>query len=119
MPKKYSIILHIFIFEKEQLDKLGLIEEIVPRYRSGYFNHIFSSPVGYSSGYYSYKWSEVLDADAFQAFMETSIFDQDTAKKYRHMLSQGGSKDAMELYVEFRGQEPGIDPLLDKLGINK
>ncbi len=107
-------------FEKEQMDKLGLIAEIVPRYRSGYFNHIFSSPVGYSSGYYSYKWSEVLDADAFQAFKDAgSIFDQETAKKYRHMLSQGGSKEGMELYVEFRGAEPEIDPLLVKLGIKK
>lgn len=106
------------LFEKEQMDKLGLIEEIVPRYRSGYFNHIFSDPVGYSSGYYSYKWSEVLDADAFQAFKEAgSIFDPATAKKFRHMLSQGGSKEGMELYVEFRGSEPEIDPLLVKLGI--
>ncbi len=108
------------VFEKEQMDKLGLIAEIVPRYRSGYFNHIFSDPVGYSSGYYSYKWSEVLDADAFQAFKEAgSIFDPATAKKYRHMLSQGGSKEGMELYVEFRGSEPEIDPLLVKLGIKK
>jgi len=105
-------------FEKDQMEKLGLISEIVPRYRSGYFNHIFSDPVGYSSGYYSYKWSEVLDADAFQAFKDAgSIFDQETAKKYRHMLSQGGSKDGMQLYVEFRGHEPAIDPLLVKLGI--
>ena len=107
-------------FEKEQMDKLGLIAEIVPRYRSGYFNHIFSSPVGYSSGYYSYKWSEVLDADAFQAFKEAgSIFDPATALKYRHMLSQGGSKEGMESYVEFRGAVPEIDPLLVKLGIKK
>ncbi len=105
-------------FETSEMDKLGLIEEIVPRYRSGYFNHIFSSPVGYSSGYYSYKWSEVLDADAFEAFKEAgSIFDAETAKKYRNMLSQGGSKEGMELYVEFRGKEPAIDPLLVKLGI--
>jgi peptidyl-dipeptidase Dcp len=96
-----------------------LIKEILPRYRSGYFNHIFSSPVGYSSGYYSYKWSEVLDADAFQAFKDAgSIFDQETAKKYRKMLSDGGSKDGMELYKEFRGKEPQIEPLLKKLGIN-
>ncbi|AOW20649.1 M3 family metallopeptidase [Urechidicola croceus] len=105
-------------FEKEQMDKLGLIPEIIPRYRSGYFNHIFSSPVGYSSGYYSYKWSEVLDADAFAAFKEAgSIFDQETAKKYRKMLSLGGSKEGMELYKGFRGKEPSIDPLLVKLGI--
>ncbi|PHR69871.1 MAG: peptidase M3 [Lutibacter sp.] len=107
-------------FETDKMNELGLIDEILPRYRSGYFNHIFSSPVGYSSGYYSYKWSEVLDADAFQAFKDAgSIFDQETAKKYRNMLSQGGSKDGMELYKEFRGAEPKIEPLLVKLGIKK
>ena len=107
-------------FEEEKMKELGLIKEILPRYRSGYFNHIFSSPVGYSSGYYSYKWSEVLDADAFQAFKDAgSIFDQETAKKYRKMLSDGGSKDGMQLYKEFRGKEPQIEPLLVKLGINK
>jgi peptidyl-dipeptidase Dcp len=106
-------------FEAEKMKELGLIKEILPRYRSGYFNHIFSSPVGYSSGYYSYKWSEVLDADAFQVFKDAgSIFDQETAKKYRKMLSDGGSKDGMELYKEFRGKEPQIEPLLKKLGIN-
>ncbi len=105
-------------FEAKKMKELGLIKEILPRYRSTYFNHIFSNPVGYSSGYYSYKWSEVLDADAFQAFKDAgSIFDQETAKKYRNMLSQGGSKDGMELYKEFRGAEPSIDPLLEKLGI--
>lgn len=107
-------------FESDKMKELGLIEEIIPRYRSGYFNHIFSSPVGYSSGYYSYKWSEVLDADAFQAFKDAgSIFDQETAKRYRKMLSDGGSKDGMELYKEFRGKEPQIEPLLVKLGIKK
>tara|TARA_B110000091_G_scaffold95776_1_gene104351 strand:+ start:811 stop:2940 length:2130 start_codon:yes stop_codon:yes gene_type:complete len=107
-------------FEAEKMKELGLIKEILPRYRSGYFNHIFSSPVGYSSGYYSYKWSEVLDADAFQAFKDAgSIFDQETAKRYRKMLSDGGSKDGMQLYKEFRGKEPQIDPLLVKLGIKK
>ncbi len=107
-------------FEADKMKQLGLIEEIIPRYRSGYFNHIFSSPVGYSSGYYSYKWSEVLDADAFQAFKDAgSIFDAETAKRYRKMLSDGGSKDGMELYKEFRGKEPQIEPLLVKLGIKK
>ena len=101
-------------FEIDEMSKIGLIREIIPRYRSTYFSHIFSG--GYSSGYYSYLWSEVLDADAFQAFKETSIFDQETAKKYRYMLSQGGTKPGMELYVEFRGREPEIDPLLKKLG---
>ena len=102
-------------FEKEAMKQIGLIEEIIPRYRSTYFAHIFSG--GYSSGYYSYLWSEVLDADAFKAFKETGdIFDQTTAAKYRKMLSQGGSKSGMELYKEFRGAAPEIEPLLIKKG---
>jgi peptidyl-dipeptidase Dcp len=103
-------------FEIDEMKRIGLIDEIIPRYRSTYFNHVFGGDPSYSSGYYSYLWSEVLDADAFQAFKETSIFDQETAKKYRYMLSQGGTKPGMELYVEFRGREPEIDPLLKKLG---
>lgn len=103
-------------FEIAQMGKIGLIEEIIPRYRSTYFNHVFGGDPSYSSGYYSYLWSAVLDADAFQAFMETSVFDQETAKRYRHMLSQGGTRPGMDLYVEFRGREPKIDPLLRKRG---
>ena len=106
-------------FEKEQLDNLGLIPEIVVRYRSTYFTHIFRDPVGYSSGYYSYIWSGVLDADAFEAFKETSLFDQATAKAYRdNILSKGGTEDAMELYKKFRGREPIIEPLLKRRGLN-
>lgn len=107
-------------FEKEAMTELGLIDEIIPRYRSTYFGHIFSSPVGYSSGYYSYLWSEVLDADAFQAFKATgNIFDPATAKRYRKMLSMGGSQPGMELYKGFRGAEPEIEPLLKKKGFVK
>ncbi len=104
-------------FEKKEMDRLGLIKEIIPRYRSTYFSHIFAG--GYSSGYYSYLWSEVLDADAFEAFKETgNIFDPELAKKYRIMLSQGGTKNGMDLYIEFRGQEPNIDALIQKRGLN-
>ncbi len=104
-------------FEKEAMDQLGLIDEIIPRYRSTYFAHIFSG--GYSSGYYSYLWSQVLDADAFQAFKDAgNIFDPETAKRYRKMLSQGGSKPGMDLYKEFRGHEPSIVPLLKKKGFS-
>ncbi|MEN8248805.1 MAG: M3 family metallopeptidase [Bacteroidota bacterium] len=105
-------------FEDEEMSRIGLIEEIIPRYRSPYFNHVFGGDPSYSSGYYSYLWSEVLDADAFQAFKETSIFDQETAKKYRKVLSQGGTKPGMELYVEFRGREPEIGALLKKRGLD-
>ena len=103
------------LFEIEEMERIGLIPEIIPRYRSTYFSHIFSG--GYSAGYYSYLWSEVLDADAFQAFIETSIFDQETAQRYRNMLSQGGTRPGMELYIEFRGREPEITPLLEKRGL--
>lgn len=105
------------VFEKQVIDELGLIPEIAPRYRSTYFNHIFSG--GYAAGYYSYIWSEVLDADAFHAFVETgNVYDKATAEKYRkYILSAGGSEDAMELYKKFRGKEPDFKYLLDKKGL--
>jgi peptidyl-dipeptidase Dcp len=103
-------------FEKKSMQKIGLIKEIPPRYKSTYFAHIFGG--GYASGYYSYLWSEVLDADAFQAFKETGdIFNPELAKRYKKMLSMGGSKDGMELYKEFRGKEPDINALLKKKGL--
>jgi peptidyl-dipeptidase Dcp len=105
------------VFEKNEMDRLGLIDEIIPRYRSTYFSHIFNG--GYSAGYYSYLWSEVLDADTFEAFKETgNIFDPTTAKKYKKMLSQGGTKKGMELYKEFRGRAPKINALIKKRGLN-
>ncbi|MDH3409520.1 MAG: M3 family metallopeptidase, partial [Gammaproteobacteria bacterium] len=104
-------------FESAAMADIGLIEEIIPRYRSGYFQHIFSS--GYSAGYYSYIWSEILDADAFMAFQETSLFDQGTAARYRkEILSKGGTRPGMELYRNFRGRDPEIGPLLEKRGLN-
>ncbi len=104
-------------FEKKSLDKIGLIPEIISRYRSPYFQHIFSG--GYSSGYYSYIWAEVLDADAFEAFKETDIFDKATATSFReNILARGGTEDPMELYKRFRGAEPKIEPLLTKRGLN-
>lgn len=102
-------------FEEREMERIGLIDQIIPRYRSPYFAHIFSG--GYSSGYYGYLWSEVLDADAFEAFRETSLFDQETARKYRRLLSQGGSRPGMELYREFRGRLPVIEPLLERRGL--
>jgi len=108
--------LDIAKFEKESMDRIGLIKEIAPRYRSTYFSHIWDG--GYSSGYYSYIWAEVLDADAFQAFKEKgNIFDPETAKAFREkLLSKGGSDDAMTLYRNFRGADPKIDPLLKRRG---
>nr|MDA3853468.1 M3 family metallopeptidase [Bacteroidales bacterium] len=103
-------------FEKAAMAKYGMISEIVPRYRSTYFAHIFSG--GYSSGYYSYMWAEVLDADAFNAFKENGIFDKATAKSLRdNIYSQGGTEDPMKLYINFRGAEPNTSPLLERKGL--
>ncbi len=103
-------------FEKNVMERIGLITEIIPRYRSTYFQHIFSG--GYSSGYYSYMWAEVLDADAFEAFKETSLFDRKTATAFRtNILQRGGTEEAMVLYKRFRGREPKITPLLKRRGL--
>lgn len=104
-------------FEKASMDKIGLIDQIIPRYKTTYFNHIWGG--GYSAGYYSYIWAEVLDADAFEAFIESGdIFNQEVAKSYRdNILSRGGTRDAMEMYKAFRGKEPSIEPLLKNRGL--
>ncbi|MGQ9618165.1 MAG: M3 family metallopeptidase [Candidatus Aminicenantia bacterium] len=103
-------------FEEKSMEKIGLIPEIVVRYRSTNFQHIFSG--GYSAGYYSYIWSEVLDADAFEAFKEKGIFDSQTALSFRkNILEKGGSEDPMILYKRFRGREPRVEPLLKKRGL--
>jgi peptidyl-dipeptidase Dcp len=102
-------------FEDTVMADIGMLDEIVPRYRSTYFAHIFAG--GYSAGYYSYLWSQVLDADAFEAFRETSLFDADTAARFReHILSKGGTRPGMELYENFRGRSPQIEPLLERRG---
>jgi len=109
--------LEINDFESVSMSRIGLIDEILPRYRSTYFSHIFSG--GYSAGYYSYIWAEVLDKDAFNAFLETSLFDQATALSFReNILEKGGSAEEMEMYVKFRGKEPTIEPLLTGRGLN-
>ncbi|MFB6319683.1 M3 family metallopeptidase [Saccharicrinis sp. FJH54] len=103
-------------FETKTLNKYGMIPEIVVRYRSPYFAHIFSG--GYSAGYYAYMWAELLDADAFNTFRQNGIFDQETASKFkRFVLSKGGTDDPMKLYVQFRGQEPDPDALLLRRGL--
>ncbi|MFH0989982.1 MAG: M3 family metallopeptidase [bacterium] len=103
-------------FEQASLNKIGLIKEIPPRYRSPYFQHIFAG--GYSAGYYSYIWSEVLDTDAFSAFKEKGIFDQATATSFRkNILEKGGTEEAMSMYKKFRGREPSVEPLLEKRGL--
>lgn len=104
-------------FETEALSEVNMLDEIVVRYRSTYFNHIFSG--GYSSGYYSYLWSEVLDADAFEAFLENGVFDRETGMKFRkNILEKGDTDDPMTLYKNFRGAEPNTDALMKRKGFN-
>lgn len=105
-------------FENASLKDAGLLPEIIVRYRTTYFNHIFVW--GYSAGYYSYYWSEVLDSDAFELFKEKGVFDTETAAKFReNVLAKGGTDDPMTLYVAFRGQEPDKNALLRNRGILK
>ena len=102
-------------FEAASMAKMHMIPEIIVRYRSTFYNHIFTT--GYEAGYYSYTWAAVLDADAFAAFKETGdIFNQDAAKRFRHLLEQGGTRDAAELYREFRGKEADPKYLLQRKG---
>ena len=103
-------------FEAQACKEMGLIDEIIPRYRSTYFAHIFSG--GYSAGYYSYLWAEVLDKDAFELFMEKGIFDKETATSFRkNILEKGGSEEPMELYRRFRGADPDSGALLRGRGL--
>ena len=116
--KKDTLNFDVNAFEKASLDKMGMIPQIIPRYRSTFFNHIFSSDE-YCSGYYSYTWAAVLDADAFQAFKETGdIFNPQVASDFRRkVLERGDSDDPMKLYLNFRGVYPTADALLNKRGL--
>ncbi|HQF42230.1 MAG TPA: M3 family metallopeptidase [Ignavibacteriaceae bacterium] len=105
-------------FEEKCLNEIGLIPEIASRYQSTNFNHIFGGD-GYSAGYYGYKWSGVLDSDAFSAFLEHGLYDHATAESFRrNILEKSGSDDPMVLYIKFRGREPKPDALIHKLGFN-
>ena len=103
--------------ERISLARMGMPTTILPRYRTTYFQHIFGPGGGYAAGYYSYKWAEVLDADAFAAFEEKGIFDPATARAFRDLLEKGRSVDPMELYVKFRGRKPSVEPLKKRLGL--
>ena len=103
-------------FEAQAREQMGLIDEIIPRYHTSYFNHIFNS--GYSAGYYSYLWAEVLDKDAFELFRERGIFDPATAASFKHnILEAGGSEQPMVLYERFRGAAPDPQWLLKARGL--
>ena len=108
---------NVMDFEQKTLAERGLPSQIPSRYRTTYFNHTMGG--GYTAGYYSYLWSEVLDADAFDAFKETgNIFNTEVAAKFRtYVLTPGGIDDAMQMYVNFRGKEPNIEPLLKNRGL--
>jgi peptidyl-dipeptidase Dcp len=103
-------------FEKKSMEKIGLIDEILPRYRSPYFQHTFSG--GYTAGYYVYIWAAVLDADAFDAFKSSgNIFNPELALKFRDLLTNCGTDEGMAIYQKFRGKDPDIIPLLKKRGL--
>ncbi|MCD8178345.1 MAG: M3 family metallopeptidase [Tannerellaceae bacterium] len=109
--------MNVMDFEARTLNKRGLLKQIPPRYRSTYFNHTMGG--GYTAGYYSYIWAEVLDSDAYEAFVETGdIYNKELADKFRkYILAPGGIDDAMDMYVNFRGKEPGTEPLLKNRGL--
>lgn len=108
----------LLAFEKESMDRINLIDEIIPRYRTTYFAHIIG---GYAAGYYVYLWAEVLDSDAFSAFKESGdIFNKDIAASFRkNILTEGGTDEGMVQYRKFRGKDPSIDALLEKRGFKK
>ena len=107
----------VMMFEKTVLGDRGLLKQIPSRYRTTYFNHTMGG--GYTAGYYSYIWAEVLDADAYEAFKETGdIFNPEMAAKFRtYVLTPGGIDDAMDMYKNFRGKEPNTEPLLKNRGL--
>lgn len=115
--KEVPADLNVMDFEANTLNKRGLLSQIPARYRTTYFNHTMGG--GYTAGYYSYIWSEVLDCDAFRAFKETGdIYNQEVAAKFRnYVLTPGGIDDASVMYVNFRGKEPGTDALLENRGL--
>ena len=103
-------------FEEEHMQKIGLIPEIISRYRSPYFQHIFTT--GYDAGYYSYTWTAILDADAFEAFAESGdLFNPELAAKFRHLLECGNTIEPMDLYRQFRGKDPSPKALLKRKGM--
>ena len=107
---------NVAAFEQKVCQEMGLIDEIIPRYRTTYFNHIFNS--GYSAGYYSYLWAEVLDKDAFEYFQEQGIYNPAVAAKFRRtLLERGGSEEPMVLYMMFRGAQPDPGALLRARGL--
>jgi peptidyl-dipeptidase Dcp len=112
-PQKVDVI----DFENKAMRKIGLMDEILPRYRSTYFSHIIG---GYDAGYYVYLWAAVLDADAFQSFVDSKdLYNKQIAAKFRkHILTEGGSDEGMVQYLKFRGKEPSREPLLNKRGLN-
>ena len=103
-------------FEEQAMNKIGLIPEIISRYRSPYFQHIFTT--GYDAGYYSYTWTAILDADAFEAFAESGdLFNPELAAKFRHLLESGNTVEPMDLYRQFRGKDPSPKALLKRKGM--
>ncbi|MEQ9436869.1 M3 family metallopeptidase [Hyphomonas sp.] len=115
-PEEAAKITDARAFEQQVMEEYGILPEIEPRYRSQYFSHIFAG--GYSAGYYAYLWSEILDADGFMAFKQTGdIYNPELAGKLKKWVYEsGGLREADELYRNFRGADPTIEPLLENRG---
>jgi peptidyl-dipeptidase Dcp len=110
------IITAVGEFEDQAMSSTELFSKVNGSCMSTSFSHIFAG--GYAAGYYGYKWAEVLDADAFEAFKESGIYDKSTADSFReNVLEKGGSDHPMNLYLQFRGKKPSIDPLLKRSGL--
>ncbi|MBN1159036.1 MAG: M3 family metallopeptidase [Bacteroidales bacterium] len=114
-----TLSVDVLSFEDACMNRIGLISEIIPRYRSTYFQHIFSG--GYSAGYYVYYWAAQLDADAFLAFKESGdIFNRDLAAKFRkYCLAESGNEEGMVQYIKFRGKEPSVHAMVERMGLNQ
>lgn len=112
MYGKQAEVADVKAFEDSVANQIGMPEEITFRYRSPYFKHIFGDD-GYASGYYTYLWSQVLEADAWELFQEKGIFDPKTAASYKkNILEPGDTEDAMVLFTRFRGHKPDAEALL-------
>ncbi|NPA46813.1 MAG: M3 family metallopeptidase, partial [Chlorobi bacterium] len=104
-------------FEREVFEPVRMVPPVEGTLMSTQFGHLFAG--GYAAGYYSYKWSELLDADAFSIFRKNGIFDKETARRFRRLLEQGGTRHPMKLYIEFAGRPPEIDALIQRAGFKK